>query len=307
MSKHGNSTWQKERDEAALALITAKHKRQFRPKTKNQQTYLEALEQGTVVICVGPAGTGKTFMACGHAAREFKEGRIQRIVITRPNVPCGKGYGFRPGDMEQKMAPTMRPLLDAFAEFFSPSEMASLLKDKTIEVLPLDDMRGCSLPGTIIICDEAQNAEYNQLHMVLTRFGLGSKVILTGDDSKTQTDLPHTGINPLRKVIRNFLPQCNASVRIVRLGREDIVRHPLLQWIDERLTDGPPREEEWVRAKCPACLKNFLYPESQVDPEEDGIVECCHCKKKIELLDEKGRFDPIVIKRAPVFCETRPA
>jgi len=270
--------WKEQREESVFEGLAAKLKRMFRPKTDNQAIYLQALESKTITICTGPAGTGKTYMACGYAARMLKAGLIEKIIITRPLVPCGKGYGFRPGDVAAKIKPDMRPFLDAFHEFFGPADMRRMLEDETIEMLPLDDMRGCSLPNTIIICDEAQNAELNQLHMLLTRFGEGSKVIVTGDIAGTQTDLRHHGENPLLQVIKRFAPKCHIDVQIVRLGREDIVRHPLIQWIDERFTEGPPEPEPVSTSTiCPECDSTIWFERDTVDQ----CVICHRCEEEI--------------------------
>lgn len=279
-----NKPWQAERDK--LVEMAAKLKRQFKAKTANQGIYLKALENKTVVVCVGPAGTGKTWMACGYAARQLKEEKVERLIITRPIVPCGRGYGFRPGTAQEKVLPDMRPMLDSLTEFFGVVELNRRLKEGSIEILPLDDMRGCSLPRTILLCDEAQNAEFNQLHMLLTRFGENSQVILTGDVSRSQTDLRNPGGSPLADVIERFEPSIHRDVAIIRLGRQDIVRHPLIGWIDERLTEGPPavvndKDLDWCDLNCLKCKKLFWY-------EDDGVVdqvECCHCGVAIDLYE----------------------
>lgn len=286
-----NKPWQAERDK--LVEMAAKLKRQFKAKTKNQQTYLGALENKTVVVCVGPAGTGKTWMACGYATRQLKEEKVERLIITRPIVPCGRGYGFRPGTAQEKVLPDMRPMLDALTEFFGIAELNRRLQDRSIEILPLDDMRGCSLPRTIILCDESQNAEFNQLHMLLTRFGEDSQVILTGDVSRTQTDLRNVSSSPLAEVISRFEPAIHRDVAIVRLGREDIVRHPLIGWIDERLTEGPPEESrlDWVDLKCPKCKSPLWYAED-LDDEPVDQVRCYRCVAHIDLYEEDDDWAP---------------
>lgn len=282
--------WQDLRDQSVLDELNAKFKRKFEPKTPGQATYLEALQTKTIVVCASPAGCGKTYMACGYAARALKEGKFEKVIVTRPIVPCGRGYGFRPGTIEEKVLPTMRPLLDAFSEFLGVSELGKLIENGTIEILPLDDMRGCSLPRSCIICDEAQNAERNQLHMLLTRFGEGSKVILTGDVNPTQTDIKFDGVLPLLHVIQSFELDCHKDVAIVRMTRKDVVRHPLIKWIDTRLVG----ETEQKMFKCPACGDKCWY---EADAEEgDSLVRCWRCKRVTELLDEHDQLRPVVIQ-----------
>lgn len=273
-----------------MSALGAKLKRQFKPKTENQAVLLKSLESKILTIVCGPAGSGKTFMSCGFAARMLFEKKVDRIVITRPIVSCGRGYGFLPGEKDAKLGPTMRPLLDALEQFMGRVELDRLIKDGVIEILPLDDMRGCSLPKTFIICDEAQNATFTQLHMLLTRFGEGSKVVLSGDDSTSQTDINESGEkNPLREVIKRFTPALNEHIGIVRLTRKDIVRHFLLTWIDERLVEGPP--QGWLSCKCPKCSNKIWYDEKA---ELEGlIVACCWCGIAVDLIDDDGGFDPV--------------
>lgn len=282
-------TWQEERDSNVLASLAAKFNRMIQAKTPNQAIYIKAIHEKIVVIVTGCAGTGKTFIACGIAAKMLKEGKIKKIILTRPLVSCGKGYGFRPGSVFEKVSPVMRPMLDAFHEFLSPEEFEQYFKNETIEILPLDDMRGCSLPNTFIICDEAQNAEFNQLHMLLTRFGENSKVVITGDDSRTQTDLVSNGENPLRDVIKRFSPNIVDEIGIVRFTRDDIVRHPLIRWIDERLVEGPPKV---VEIECPNCFEGVSFEE--IAKIKNYLVKCCYCGSHIDLLTEDNFLDPVI-------------
>lgn len=186
-----------------------------------------------MTLVSGPAGTGKTFIACGIASRLFKEHKIEHIVLTRPLVTCGSGIGFLPGNVEEKVGPYMLPLLDAFGEFFSNSELHRLLKEKQIEMIPMELMRGASFKNSFIICDEAQNCSLEQLRMFMTRLDLGSKMVVTGDG--TQSDLANTPVNAFVDVIKRFTPQCHPDIAIVKLSREDVCRDPLINWMDERL------------------------------------------------------------------------
>lgn len=294
MSHDEMTDWKNERDKSVLERLGAKINRSFKPKTANQAKYFRAIENKIVTICIGPAGTGKSYVACGFAARMLKEGKFDRVIITRPIVSCGQGYGFRPGTTEEKILPVMRPLLDALTEFLGGAELAKLMKEKIIEMLPLDDMRGCSLPRTLIICDESQNMEFNQLHMLLTRFGEGSKVIICGDISPTQTDLYSRNGNALMKAINSFEPQIHKDVEIIKLERKDIVRHPLIQWIDERLVDGPPKEvaHTWEHANCPECGAKMFFEMPGVKNEENGLVECWDCGNAVSLFHLDGELDP---------------
>lgn len=216
-------------------------RKRIRAKTKNQEAYLRAIEASVVTFCIGPAGTGKSFVACGMAIDMLRDKKVSRIILTRPLVTCsgrnGKGIGFLPGELDEKVGPYMRPLLDAFEEFIAPEELQSLLMKKTIEMWPMDMMRGASIKNAIIIADEAQNAEFEQLYMLLTRFGEGSKLIITGDVTRKQTDLQQKGPIPLAEIIRRLERNGgHKDIAIVRLTREDVLRHPLIVWIDERLS-----------------------------------------------------------------------
>lgn len=265
-------TWQELRDAFFV----------FRPATPNQEKYVEAIRRAVVTIAVGPAGVGKTLVACSEAARALRSGEVKKVVMARPLVACsgpeGHGVGYLPGSLEEKVAPYMRPLLDAFGSFFSAKELAAHLAEKTIEMLPLELMRGTSLKKTFILCDEAQNASYEQLYMLLTRFGDGSKVVVTGDDSDRQTDLKRGG--DFRKVI-DRIGSGHPDVRVVRLTHEDQQRHPLIQFIDARLSGAPVAANV---VACPSCHSRCAF-EAESD-EQVEQVECCYCLCVIALWDD---------------------
>ncbi len=238
--------------------------------TANHRQYLRAIENSRITFCTGPAGTGKTYMAVGLAAKLLVDRVVNRIVITRPLVVCGgEELGFLPGELNDKVGPYMQPLLDAFEDFYSARDVARLMESKTIEMRPLALMRGSNIRDAFIICDEAQNAQYVQLHMFLTRFARGSRVVVTGDVS--QTDLLHRGRNPLHDVIDRFSWNCHRDISIVQLDRSDTQRDPLTAWVDERLT-GEARFEMEYQNEPP--LKDIAGPvrfDSCLDDQDFGF------------------------------------
>jgi hypothetical protein len=226
----------------------------------------------------------------------LRSNRVDRIIITRPLVECDEKMGAMPGDMMEKVADMMAPMTEAFGDFFSADEIRKLMFEGKLQIIPLGKMRGRSLRSAFVILDEAQNATFKQLRMFLTRFALNSRVVVNGD--YTQSDLPtHMGV-PLYEVIRRFRAKegfKEKPISVIVLGREDIVRHPLIQWVDEALTDdvSPPviltnEEEVWYDEPCPACHAKLWYEDSE-DVEQ---IECHHCKAIIDLYDG-DEFSPI--------------
>ncbi len=283
------TTWQELRDRAVQD--ERRERTRVRAIRPNHGRYIEAVESHVITICVGPAGTGKSWMACGLAARFLQDGKCKRIILSRPLVSCGGGIGFLPGNLEEKVSPYLRPLLDAFAEFFDERDLQRHIEDGTIEMLPLDLMRGSSFKDAVILCDEAQNARFTQLHMLLTRPDRGSKLIVTGDDTRTQTDLPPGGLNPLREVIMRLEHGCHPQIAIVRLTHADVVRNDFNQWVDERLTmplaeargNTPAGETEqyedgpWYELKCPDCQARLWYEDPDDSAEQVRCYLCgCH-------------------------------
>lgn len=224
------------------------------PKTPNQDKYVKAIKRSIVTIAMGPAGCGKTFLACWAAQRALRERQVKKIIVCRPLVVCGEDMGAFPGNVDEKVSPYMRPVFDAFGEFFTKEELRGHVESGTIEIQPLELMRGASISNAYILLDEAQNASYAQLHMLLTRFSQGTKVIITGDASQTDID-GNRFDNPLLKVEKRFMNQIHHDISIVRLGREDIIRHELIKWIDERLSpDYQPEfhnDEYWGEEQLP--------------------------------------------------------
>ena len=209
-----------------VVCITAKGK-PIKAKTVGQQTYMKAIQKNTVTIGVGPAGTGKTYLAVAAAVAAFRERTVNRIILTRPAVEAGERLGFLPGDLQNKVDPYLRPLYDALYDMLGPETFQKYQERGSIEVAPLAYMRGRTLDDSFIILDEAQNTTKEQMKMFLTRLGFGSKIVITGD--VTQIDLPDDKVSGLKDAIR-VLEGVN-DIAICRLTSADVVRHALVQEI----------------------------------------------------------------------------
>ena len=211
-----------------VLCISAKG-RPVKPKTLGQKEYIASVLKNTVTIGVGPAGTGKTYLAVAAAVQAFREKQVNRIILTRPAVEAGERLGFLPGDLQSKVDPYLRPLYDALFDMLGAETYQKYLERGNIEVAPLAYMRGRTLDDSFIILDEAQNTSREQMKMFLTRMGFGSKVVITGD--VTQIDLPAdkvSGLKEAMKVLRDV-----EGVAICRLTKEDVVRHVMVQRIIE--------------------------------------------------------------------------
>jgi len=196
-------------------------------KTVGQKKYLDAIRKHDITIGVGPAGTGKTYLAVAVALATLREGRVSRLILTRPAVEAGEALGFLPGDLYEKITPYLRPLQDALHDMLPAEEIEKHTERGTIEIAPLAYMRGRTLNNAFIILDEAQNSTPEQMLMFLTRLGHGSKAVITGDE--TQIDLPpnkQSGLLEAHHALKN-----TEGIAIVELGKRDIVRHPLVQRI----------------------------------------------------------------------------
>jgi phosphate starvation-inducible PhoH-like protein len=199
------------------------------PKTVTQKRYVDAIRSGTVTFAVGPAGTGKTYLAIALAVAALTEKQVGRLILTRPAVEAGERLGFLPGDILAKVDPYMRPLFDALYDTMDADRLTAYMERGTIEVAPLAFMRGRTLNDSFIILDEAQNTTPEQMQMFLTRLGFGSKVVVTGDI--TQIDLPReqaSGLIQVREILREI-----DGIGFVEFGHEDVVRHKLVQRIVE--------------------------------------------------------------------------
>ena len=188
-----------------------------------QQQLMDAIDGQSVVLALGPAGTGKTYLAIAKAVEALETGKVQRIVLSRPAVEAGESLGFLPGDLNEKLAPYLRPLYDALTERLGTKRLKTMLAESVIEIAPVAYMRGRTLSECFVVIDEAQNCTYGQLKMLLTRLGWRSTMVLTGDPDQTDL-LP--GISGLSDIARRLEPI--AEVPVVRLTEGDIVRHPLV-------------------------------------------------------------------------------
>jgi phosphate starvation-inducible PhoH-like protein len=202
------------------------------PKTVNQKRYVDAIRSRTVTFGIGPAGTGKTYLAMALAVAALSEGQVGRIILTRPAVEAGERLGFLPGDLLAKVDPYLRPLFDALYDMLDAERLGAYIERGTIEVAPLAFMRGRTLNDSFIILDEAQNTTPEQMQMFLTRLGFGSRVVVTGDI--TQVDLPKeqaSGLIQVQQVLADI-----EGIAFVQFGHEDVVRHKLVQRIVEAYT-----------------------------------------------------------------------
>ena len=211
---------------AGVLCVTAKG-RPIKPKTLGQKKYVEAIQKNVVTLGIGPAGTGKTYLAVAAAVAAFREKSINRIILTRPAVEAGERLGFLPGDLQSKVDPYLRPLYDALFDMLGPDTYNKYLERGNIEVAPLAYMRGRTLDDSFIILDEAQNTSREQMKMFLTRLGFGSKIVITGDI--TQIDLPADKVSGLREAMRVL--KGVEDIEICRLTESDVVRHVLVQRI----------------------------------------------------------------------------
>ena len=209
-----------------VVCITAKGK-PIKAKTVGQQKYMQAIQKNTITLGVGPAGTGKTYLAVAAAVAAFRERTVNRIILTRPAVEAGERLGFLPGDLQNKVDPYLRPLYDALYDMLGPENFQKYQERGAIEVAPLAYMRGRTLDDSFIILDEAQNTTKEQMKMFLTRLGFGSKIVITGD--VTQIDLPDDKVSGLKDAIRVL--DGVKDIAICRLTSADVVRHALVQEI----------------------------------------------------------------------------
>lgn len=200
--------------------------KKVKPKTLGQKKYLEAVEKNDVVFVIGPAGTGKTYLAVAVALDYLKMGKVNRIILTRPAVEAGEKLGYLPGDLSEKVEPYLRPLYDAIIDITSPDKFNSYRERGIIEIVPLAYMRGRTLNNSFIILDEAQNTTYQQMKMFLTRLGFNSKAVITGDITQVDIEKEKSGLIECQKILEGI-----SGIEFVYLNESDVVRHPLVKKI----------------------------------------------------------------------------
>ena len=225
-----------------VVCITAKGK-PIKAKTVGQQNYMKAIQSNTVTIGVGPAGTGKTYLAVAAAVAAFRARTVNRIILTRPAVEAGERLGFLPGDLQNKVDPYLRPLYDALFDMLGPETFQNYQERGSIEVAPLAYMRGRTLDDSFIILDEAQNTTKEQMKMFLTRLGFGSKIVITGDI--TQIDLPDDKTSGLKDAVRVL--DGVKDIAICKLGAADVVRHALVQQIINAYEKADQKREQELK------------------------------------------------------------
>ena len=214
--------------------------RYVRPRTDGQARYVRAMRDHDLTLCVGPAGTGKTYLAVGMAVSMLRQSAVKKIVLVRPAVEAGERLGFLPGDIVAKVNPYLRPLFDALNDMMEPEQVKRYMENDIIEIVPLAYMRGRTLNQAVIILDEGQNTTVPQMKMFLTRMGNGSKIIVTGD--VTQVDLPKQTRSGLIDAVQRLRDV--ERIAIVYLDENDIVRHPLVQQILRAYEDERPRKKK---------------------------------------------------------------
>ncbi|MBE7077949.1 MAG: PhoH family protein [Clostridiales bacterium] len=231
--------------ESGTVAITARGK-QIKCKTVGQKTYVDAIKKNTIVFGVGPAGTGKTYLAVCMAVSAFKSKQVEKIILTRPAVEAGEKLGFLPGDLQTKVDPYLRPLYDALQELLGLETYGKLMERNVIEVAPLAYMRGRTLSNAFIILDEAQNTTKEQMKMFLTRLGEGSKAVVTGDVTQIDLDGKSSGLVHATGILENI-----EGVGICRLTAKDVVRHPLVMRIIRAYERDAEKDAAKIEKKTP--------------------------------------------------------
>ncbi|NCC21616.1 MAG: PhoH family protein [Alphaproteobacteria bacterium] len=200
-----------------------RYMRNVKPRSEGQQRLMEAIDEYSLTLAIGPAGTGKTYLAITSAVEALEKGEIERIILSRPAMEAGESLGYLPGDMHEKMAPYLRPLYDALGDRMGGKRVRQLIEDGTIEIAPVGFMRGRTLNNAFVVIDEAQNCTYGQLKMLMSRLGWHSTMVVTGDPD--QSDLLE-GISGLSTIADRL--EALENIAVIRLGQGDIVRHPLV-------------------------------------------------------------------------------
>ncbi|HYE33367.1 MAG TPA: PhoH family protein [Methylomirabilota bacterium] len=242
-------------------VTTSPKKGSVTPKTVGQKRYLQAIRENDVVLGLGPAGTGKTYLAVAAALAALREEKVSRIILTRPAVEAGEALGFLPGDLYEKIAPYLRPLHDALYDMMPGEDVQKYMERGVIEIAPLAYMRGRTLNNSFIILDEAQNTTTEQMLMFLTRMGHGSKAVVTGDP--TQIDLPiskRSGLLEAQRALRNV-----PGIALIQFERRDVVRHPLVQRIIEAYEIHRGPQQQHPDAEAAAAPKKSTRSRSSTE------------------------------------------
>jgi len=259
----------------------------YKPKSANQELYNRFLNDdlSKIVFSVGPAGTGKTLLACNTAIRELKRGKFQKIIITRPVVPVEEDIGFLPGNLIKKMDPWTRPIFDIFLEFYSQKDIDSMMHANTIEISPLAYMRGRTFKNAFIIADEMQNSSPNQMLMLTTRIGVGSKMVITGDLNQTDRGLS-SGLEDFMKKYKFYQRakyqddsnnQTKTGIEIVELDASDIARDPIISTI----LDIYNANESEKRIYSPPPIKELLEEIDEENKNQDAaLIPRSHLSKR---------------------------
>ena len=260
-------------DEVVAMAELGSGSRAVRPRTDGQARYLKSLRDNEVVFCIGPAGTGKTFLAVANAVAMLRQGRIKKLVLVRPAVEAGEHLGFLPGDLEAKINPYLRPLLDALHDLLPYDQIRRYMGNDLIEIAPLAYMRGRTLNDAFIILDEGQNATVPQMKMFLTRMGTNARIVVTGDN--TQVDIPQGITSGLADAVERL--RGVRGIGIVTLDRADIVRHPLVQAIVDAYeatetagaTPSAPVAAPSANGRRAAPRRSACPPRSEADGGDD--------------------------------------
>lgn len=300
--------------------LVKKFSQKIKPLTKGQSEYFKLIEEKIITICMGPAGSGKSYIPTNIGLNLLLDGKIDKLILTRPLVTCSSSnkdaLGILPGEIKEKIGPYLRPLLDVIEEKISKNDIDKLIETKKIDLIPLDVMRGLSFKNSLIIADEMQNASYEAIKMILTRFGMNCKLILSGDPS--QSDL-YNGECPLVTTYHKL--NGHKDIGRIILTHKDVVRHPLISWIDRRLSevyDGDRIEDKkgqiWYKDICPFCeTPNWTCngDEHDITSPDVSTIKCWQCGEIMEL-DEEGyptkpenklKWSDIVgVRVAPVGC-----
>jgi phosphate starvation-inducible PhoH-like protein len=241
----------------------------YKPKTDNQIKYVEYLNdaKNKIVFSIGPAGTGKTALACNNAIKEYQDGKYNKIIITRPVVPVEEEIGYLPGTLNKKMDPWVRPIFDIFLEFYSQKEIDEMMYNNIIEISPLGFMRGRTFKRSFIIADEMQNSSPNQMLMLTTRIGEGSKMVITGDLKQADKIGHYSGLHDFIKKWNIYQEQeatkynssdINHGIKLIELGKEDIMREPIIsKLLDIYAIDELKLEREKQTKDCALIPKNI--------------------------------------------------